>query len=55
MSPEQQKKLVENIAASLKKVPKAIQERMIAHFRRADPAYGNGVAAALECPERPRI
>jgi catalase len=55
MSPEQQKELVENIAASLKKVPKAIQERMVGHFRRADPGYGNGVAAALECPERPRM
>jgi catalase len=47
MPPDEQKRLVENIARSLKKAPKGIQEKMIAHFRRADQAYGDGVASAL--------
>jgi catalase len=47
MSPEQQKALAENIAGSLGKVPKDLQEKMIAHFSKADPAYGDGVAKAL--------
>ena len=47
MSPEQQQGLVTNIAGSLKNVPKAIQEKMVAHFRKADQAYGDGVAQAL--------
>ncbi len=47
MSPEQQKELAENIAGSLGKVPKNLQEKMIAHFSKADPAYGEGVAKAL--------
>ena len=48
MSPKQQKELIENIAGSLKKVPKEIQEKMITHFRRADKAYGEGVAKQLK-------
>ena len=40
MTPQQQKHLCENIAGSLKKAPKEIQEKMIAHFTKADPAYG---------------
>jgi catalase len=48
MSPKQQKELVENIAGSLKKVPKQIQEKMISHFLRADKAYGEGVAKQLK-------
>ncbi len=47
MPPEGQKRLVENIAASLKKVPKNIQEKMVAHFYKADKAYGEGVARGL--------
>ena len=47
MPPDEQKRLVENLARSLKKAPKEIQEKMIAHFRRADQAYGDGVASAL--------
>ena len=48
MSPKQQKELVGNIAGSLKKVPKVIQEKMIAHFRKADKAYGDGIVRELE-------
>ncbi|MDP8315597.1 MAG: catalase [Candidatus Celaenobacter antarcticus] len=47
MSPEQQKELIDNIVGSLKKAPKEIQQKMIIHFRKADPAYGNGIAKAL--------
>jgi catalase len=47
MSPEQQKALAQNIAGSLGKVPKELQKKMVAHFAKADPAYGKGVAKAL--------
>ena len=47
MSADEQQRLVENIAGSLGKVPKDLQEKMIAHFGKADQAYGDGVAKAL--------
>jgi catalase len=47
MPAHEQKQLVENIAGSLKKVPKDLQEKMVAHFSKADQAYGDGVARAL--------
>jgi len=47
MSPEQQQGLIANIVGSLKNVPKAIQQKMVAHFRKADQAYGDGIAQAL--------
>jgi catalase len=47
MPPDEQERLVENIVATLKKVQKDIQERMVAHFYKADPAYGEGVAKGL--------
>ena len=47
MSPDQQRQLFENIAAAMGSVPQAIQRRQIAHFAKADPAYGAGVAAKL--------
>ena len=47
MPPDEQKRLVENIAGSLKKVPQEIQEKMVEHFTRADKAYGEGVAKGL--------
>ncbi|OFW67863.1 MAG: catalase [Actinobacteria bacterium RBG_13_63_9] len=47
MSPEQQQCLIANIVGSLKNVPKAIQKKMAAHFRKADQAYGDGIAQAL--------
>jgi len=47
MPPEEQKRLVENIVRSLKNVPKEIQQKMVGHFRKADPAYGDGVAKGL--------
>ncbi len=36
-----------NIANAMKGVPEEIQRRQIAHFAKADPAYGAGVAERL--------
>lgn len=47
MPPDERKRLTENIVASLKKVPKDIQERMVLHFYKADKVYGEGVAKGL--------
>jgi catalase len=47
MPPDEQKRLIENIVGSLKKVPKEIQKRMVEHFTRADKAYGGGIAKGL--------
>jgi catalase len=48
MSSKQQKELVTNIAGSLKNAPKDIQKKMVDHFRKADKAYGDGVAKQLK-------
>ncbi|MBN2210583.1 MAG: catalase [Sedimentisphaerales bacterium] len=47
MSAKQQKELIANIVGSLKKVPKEIQQKMVVHFRKADKAYGDGIAQSL--------
>ena len=47
MSSEQQRELIENILKSLKKVPTEIQQKMVVHFRKADKAYGDGIAKGL--------
>jgi catalase len=47
MTPEQQGRLCSNIARHMASVPRDIQLRQICHFFRADPAYGIGVARAL--------
>lgn len=39
--------LMDNIAVAMKPVPVEIQKRQIAHFAKADPAYGKGVAERL--------
>jgi len=44
MSPTQKAALMDNIAAAMTGVPEAIVRRQLEHFRRADPAYGQGVA-----------
>jgi catalase len=44
---EHQARLCKNIAGSLGKVPKDLQEKMVIHFTKADPEYGDGVAKAL--------
>jgi catalase len=48
MPSDEQIRLIENIAGSLKKVPKSIQEKMVAHFTKADKAYGDGIAELLK-------
>jgi catalase len=40
--------LVENIAGALSGADAATQDRQLAHFFKADPAYGQGVAEALQ-------
>jgi len=47
MPPDEQKRLIENIIGTLKNVPKEIQKKMVSHFRKADPAYGDGIAQGL--------
>ena len=47
MTADQQGRLMDNIAAAMTGVPEAIQRRQIAHFAKADPAYGAGVAKRL--------
>jgi len=47
MPPDEQKRLAENIVRSLKNAPQEIQERMVGHFRKADPAYGEAAAQGL--------
>ncbi len=48
MSPAQQQALFDNTARSIKGVSKPIQQTHIKHCSAADPAYGAGVAAAIE-------
>ena len=50
MPPAQRQALFENTARSLGPAAPSIQDRHIANCRRADPAYGAGVAAALGRP-----
>ena len=47
---EAQARLMDNVAGSLSKAPADIQRRQLAHFLRADPAYGQGVAQRLGTP-----
>ncbi len=44
---DEKQRLIANIAGSLGKAPKEIQEEMVGHFHRADPDYGEGVEQAL--------
>jgi catalase len=43
----QRERLFKNIAAAMNGVPHDIVARQIAHFRKCDPAYGEGVARAV--------
>ena len=47
MPPDEQARLVKNIVGSLSKTPRAIQEKMVEHFTRADKDYGAGIAKGL--------
>lgn len=50
MSPAQQQVLFENTARSIGEAPREIQLRHIRHCQAADPAYGEGIAKALNIP-----
>jgi len=47
MTEKQQQELIENIIKPLKNVPGEIQKKMVAHFRKADKKYGDGIARGL--------
>ena len=47
---EQRHRLFDNIAAAMQGVPLAIVRRQIAHFHKADPEYGLGVARRMGVP-----
>jgi catalase len=47
---EAQARLMDNIAEAMRGVPAAIVKRQIAHFYKADPAYGIGVATRMGLP-----
>jgi catalase len=47
MDTKARQRLIDNIVGAMKGVPRDIQERQIAHFTNADPAYGAGVAKGL--------
>ena len=44
MTPDEQDRLMDNIAEAMQGVPEAIVKRQIVHFYLADKAYGLGVA-----------
>jgi catalase len=48
MSPAQQQTLFDNTARALTGVSEPIRKLHVEHCTKADPAYGQGVAAALE-------
>ena len=47
MGPDERQRLIDNIVGAMRPVPREIQGRQIGHFRKADPAYGEGVARGL--------
>ena len=47
MAPDQRQRLIDNLVRAMQSVPEDIQQRQISHFRKADPAYGEGVARGL--------
>jgi catalase len=53
MDKEQHQRLFSNIAAAMSGVPAFIVERQLAHFDKADAAYGAGVRAALAAAGHP--
>ncbi|GAX38319.1 catalase [Nodularia sp. NIES-3585] len=47
LSADEKQRLFQNISAAMQGVPQFIIERQLAHFTKADPVYGEGVAKAL--------
>jgi catalase len=54
MNLEERDRLAANIAGSMRGVPEEIVRRQLAHFRGADPAYSEAVAAKLGIGAAPR-
>ena len=52
MNAAQKQLLIDNIVGAMKPVPRDIQLRQIAHFLKADAAYGEGVAKGLGIDEK---
>ncbi|HTJ93729.1 MAG TPA: catalase-related domain-containing protein, partial [Pararobbsia sp.] len=52
MTPAQQQTLFDNTARAIHGVSKPIQQLHIEHCTKADPAYGAGVARAIEALEQ---
>lgn len=52
MTPEQQQRLFNNVAAAMAGVPEEIVQRQLVHFHKADPRYADGVAKALGVKNR---
>ncbi len=48
IGPEAQERLCANIASTLHTVPERIRTLQISHFEKCDPAYGAGVAKAID-------
>ncbi|MBA3045630.1 MAG: catalase [Candidatus Thermoplasmatota archaeon] len=48
MPEDEKQRLVQNISSSLGQVPVEIQDKMIAHFRKADKDYGDRIAKLLK-------
>jgi catalase len=51
MTPEQKQLLFDNTARAINGASQEVLERHVANCRRADPAYGRGVAEALGISE----
>ena len=47
MDDEAKKRLIDNIVGAMQGVPREIQVRQIGHFKKADPAYGEGIVRGL--------
>ncbi len=47
MNDHQKAQLIDNIVRAMQPVPKAIQQRQVDHFSKADPAYGRAIAEGL--------
>ncbi|MDZ4859327.1 MAG: catalase [Candidatus Hydrogenedentes bacterium] len=47
LKPDEKDRLISNIAGAMQPVARDIQLRMLCHFYRADPAYGEGIAKGL--------
>ena len=47
MKPDEKERLIGNIVAHMGPAKKEIQVRAIENFRKADPAYGDGIAKGL--------